>query len=63
MLVLVHFLADYHSGQWSRGYRILSQLIERFSRQGIRPLDIPLNAQQRQQYDLLVQRLAAATAR
>lgn len=29
MFALYVFCSDYHSGQWSRGYRILSRIVQR----------------------------------
>jgi hypothetical protein len=30
IIALIVFLNDYHSGQWSRGYRLLSLLLRRY---------------------------------
>ena len=41
---LCRFASDYHSGQNSRGYRLLNRAIRRANRQGcLRPLDVPMN--------------------
>lgn len=41
---ICHFAADYHSGQASRGYKLLCRAIRRANRQGcMRPLDVPMS--------------------
>jgi hypothetical protein len=54
-IVLSHFLANYHSGQWSRGYRYLSISLKRLNRIGItHPLDYNLTSTQKRLYNHLV---------
>lgn len=57
MLVFCHFLADYHSGQWSRGYRYLSLTMKYFRSMGItHPLDISLESRHKKMYAHLVEK-------
>jgi hypothetical protein len=60
-LALAHFANDYHSGQWSRGYRLLCAVQRRVRRWGWsdwRPLDIPLSVGAEKIYRRLVARYA-----
>jgi hypothetical protein len=58
---LLHFCAEYHSGQWSRGYRILCAVKRRMRRWGWQEwerqaLDIPLSVEGKRIYNRLVKR-------
>lgn len=51
---LIHFANDYHSGQWSRGYRILSRAFRAAKRCGMhRPLDYGMVPAAQEIYDHL----------
>ena len=52
---LCHFCNDYHSGQWSRGYRILCRSLDWLKTHGLdRPIDIPLRPIGQRIYQQLV---------
>ena len=51
---LTHFANDWHSGQGSKGYKLLNYAIRRANRQGtLRPLDVPMNDDAQAVYDTL----------
>lgn len=58
-IVLMRVAADYHSGQWSRGYRLLSRCQRFFRHIGYHdPLSVPLTAWQKTLYRELVTKYA-----
>lgn len=61
LVALAHFANEYHSGQWSRGYRLLCRTTRALARRGfslVDSLDSPLTRHQRGIYDALVARHA-----
>lgn len=55
LLTLSHFLSDYHSGQFSKGYRYLCLSLRSLRNMGIDyPLDIALKPKHRKLYFHLV---------
>ena len=57
LVVLSHFLSDYHSGQFSKGYRYLCLSLRSLRNMGIDyPLDIPLKPKHRKLYFHLVEK-------
>jgi hypothetical protein len=59
--VLIHavlnFASDYHSGQWSRGYRLLCRSFEAARRYGMHhPLDYGMTPKAQEVYNYLVRR-------
>ena len=54
LLALAHFCNDYHSGQNSRGYKLLCKTLRLLRKRGIsRPIDIPLTGESARIYRLL----------
>lgn len=54
LLVIAALANDYHSGQRSKGYKILCRAIRLLARKGIsRPLDMKLNDAQMRMYNSL----------
>jgi hypothetical protein len=59
LFVLAHFLSDYHSGQWSRGYRYLSITLRRLRESDLHhPLDWKLSSSEKRLYRHLVNKYA-----
>ena len=55
LLALSHFLNNYHSGQWSKGYRYLCLSLKALRKMGIdHPIDIRLNDKQYDLYNYLI---------
>lgn len=51
LLALVHVTHDWHSGQWSRGYRLLCLSQRALARRSYnRPLDLTLGSRTREVY-------------
>ena len=51
LVTLTRFCSDYHSGQWSRGYRLLCACLRKCQRIGIpRPLDTSVISREFYQY-------------
>ena len=55
---LTCFLADYHSGQHSRGYKLSCYMQRRARRVNCKPLDVPLSNKGLQHYDALIAKFA-----
>lgn len=54
LMAIAHVGNDYHSGQWSRGYRLMCRATRRLQKAGLmRPLDCKLNAEQSPLYELI----------